>query len=691
MYLRNFEKTFPGGDPIAGATITIYTAILTGAHGAPLTFTDHNGVSSNSTTTNADGMWAATDLPDGAYYDIKIEYNTKIRWLMGRSMHQVEHLYDDKTPAANRNLLKNGGQDDWARWLRNGSVTISGISTADVEIADYWVAAVTGGGDSATGTRAVAAGIASQYVSELVYTRVAGNLKYRYIFPVAHAKGLQGKAIGAVLAIYQTANARVKPYITDSAGTTFGTVLTTVGAWAVISVNRTVDPASTSLEIGWITDTPVAGGYTIRTCMALADYGAQVPVFTVYPYSGKTPGESDRFVGTLTIDDTQVLTGNLGYLSEIANSYARRIKEIIGAAGGNWRSVIPSSLTALLALVTTAQTTANTGVTNAATAQAAANAAQTSANAAQASANSADANANTRVVRTGDAMTGALTVTDSGAGTVALITRNSTAGSTAYGLGVLNALANGWDLLIDHVTAAFGVAISGTSAAFSGAITAASATLSGAITAASGTINGTLTAQQGGVFHDWSAVTFSATSDVSIAGTSVKARSSHTGTQAPATISPQGSGSGLDADTLRANTPANLVARANHTGTQAPSTISPQGSGSGLGADTLDGLDATAFSLSGHTHTAAPASAGGAYVGNSAGARVIANSLGYQPRLVVISGPISMGMIHRDTVTSVITYGGTPSFVGGGSLDASGFTVPAAFNLTGTYTWVAFP
>lgn len=40
------------------------------------------------------------------------------------------------------------------------------------------------------------------------------------------------------------------------------------------------------------------------------------------------------------------------------------------------------------------------------------------------------------------------------------------------------------------------------------------------------------------------------TSDVRISGTSVKSRSIHTGTQAPATISPQGAGSGLNADTV---------------------------------------------------------------------------------------------------------------------------------------------
>jgi hypothetical protein len=78
-------------------------------------------------------------------------------------------------------------------------------------------------------------------------------------------------------------------------------------------------------------------------------------------------------------------------------------------------------------------------------------------------------------------------------------------------------------------------------------------------------------------------------------------RANHTGTQsaatiagtfAPGTISPQGHSSGLDADTVDGKHASELLTRANHTGTQAPSTISPQGSGSGLDADTVDGLHA---------------------------------------------------------------------------------------------------
>lgn len=46
--------------------------------------------------------------------------------------------------------------------------------------------------------------------------------------------------------------------------------------------------------------------------------------------------------------------------------------------------------------------------------------------------------------------------------------------------------------------------------------------------------------------------------------------------------------------------PATLRARASHTGTQAPATISPQGAGSTLDADTVDGIEASAFSTGPH-------------------------------------------------------------------------------------------
>lgn len=70
-------------------------------------------------------------------------------------------------------------------------------------------------------------------------------------------------------------------------------------------------------------------------------------------------------------------------------------------------------------------------------------------------------------------------------------------------------------------------------------------------------------------------------------------RINHTGTQSPSSISPQGSGSGLNADKLDGLDTSFFLSRGSHTGTQLPSTITPQGAGSGLNADAVDGLDSS--------------------------------------------------------------------------------------------------
>ena len=71
----------------------------------------------------------------------------------------------------------------------------------------------------------------------------------------------------------------------------------------------------------------------------------------------------------------------------------------------------------------------------------------------------------------------------------------------------------------------------------------------------------------------------------------------------PALITPQGAGSGLDADTVDGQQASALLSRSAHTGAQAPNTISPQGAGSGLDADKLDGKDASAFAANPHSHS----------------------------------------------------------------------------------------
>lgn len=76
-------------------------------------------------------------------------------------------------------------------------------------------------------------------------------------------------------------------------------------------------------------------------------------------------------------------------------------------------------------------------------------------------------------------------------------------------------------------------------------------------------------------------------------------RGNHTGTQPPSSISPQGVGSGLDADRVDGYEAPALLNRSSHSGTQPPSTISPQGAASGLDADTVDGMHASQLTAGG--------------------------------------------------------------------------------------------
>lgn len=71
-------------------------------------------------------------------------------------------------------------------------------------------------------------------------------------------------------------------------------------------------------------------------------------------------------------------------------------------------------------------------------------------------------------------------------------------------------------------------------------------------------------------------------------------------THSPADISPQGAGSGLDADLLDGQTSADF-AQSVHSHT--PDAISPQGAGSGLDADLLDGKTSVDFAQAVHSHT----------------------------------------------------------------------------------------
>lgn len=208
-------------------------------------------------------------------------------------------------------------------------------------------------------------------------------------------------------------------------------------------------------------------------------------------------------------------------------------------------------------------------------------------------------------------------------------------------------------------------------------------------------------------------------------GVNALARANHTGTQLAASISDLATAVALlDAATVGTRSAAFLLARANHTGTQLAATISDLATAvSGMAAASATTATSATSATTAATATNALALGGAAaanyarkdvasdfttrptinggdvaiaanntYNGNGAGARVIVNTLGYEPRAVLITGTGVQdvgAIILRNDLTLLFMVGtGAMALSSGGSLDASGFTVPSSLNTSGnTYTW----
>lgn len=180
-----------------------------------------------------------------------------------------------------------------------------------------------------------------------------------------------------------------------------------------------------------------------------------------------------------------------------------------------------------------------------------------------------------------------------------------------------------------------------------------------------------------------------------------------------------GAGSGLDADTVDGSQASALLARANHTGTQAPATISPQGTGSGLDADTVDGIHAASFWQASNDGAGSGLDADlldglqaaafglkyatGTYVGDgtTAGRQV---TTGFIPTFGIIVGGTSnatmeqfliygsghaVRTVNNATAANVATFSGSVGFHGSNGFTVAGGNTHA--NISGvTYTWLAF-
>jgi hypothetical protein len=339
MDLANFEFFANTGAAVVGATVTPYPA--SDIHPNP------NSPAAASTQTNTNGKWSFTGLPDGQMYDIKIEYGGgQVKWYKANAKINLGHLYDDRTPDTNRNLLPNGGMSGWSRWVRAGSGPL--VITSATEIADGWKATISGG-DSATGTRAAApSGMNAQYCSQFAYTRVGGQLVYSAALPAWMAYALRGKAVSATAQVKQSANAGLRIGISDSAGGTESTPLSTTGSVGTITVSRTISASTTVLSVYVVTAAAITGESTLEVGNVLLDYGSVAPVFALdRPDYGLSVEESDRLVGLRTANDALgTAYADTAFLSEFVSWFAKRIKEIAGTNG--WKDAVPASLNTLL-------------------------------------------------------------------------------------------------------------------------------------------------------------------------------------------------------------------------------------------------------------------------------------------------------------------------------------------------------
>lgn len=69
---------YDNGDPVPNADVTIYNAATS--------------ATVDTTTTDASGVWESLGLADGVTYDVKIDKDGVVRWIMGGEKHQLAEL-----------------------------------------------------------------------------------------------------------------------------------------------------------------------------------------------------------------------------------------------------------------------------------------------------------------------------------------------------------------------------------------------------------------------------------------------------------------------------------------------------------------------------------------------------------------------------------------------------------------------
>lgn len=462
--------------------------------------------------------------------------------------------------------------------------------------------AINGVGSSAAVSRETATKSADSAVAaKIVQTHVSGQFTLQQSFPIPSS--MRGKQVSLSVQVQQSVASVVQAFIGDSVTNTFSSTSATTGSFVTMTVTRTIDAAATFVTAGII----ITASATVYVDNAIWSLGAAAATYRPEYFSAY--GLTNDLLATDAVDARVIAAAAVGSNELAAGAALANLgyTPVNKAGDSGIGALSASSLTATGAVAAASAAVsgaATVGTTLGVTGQSTMNNHLNMGPSAQ--------------IKFATANGAKLDLASNGQYTLEVASSRLIIQSAQhFSFHNVGATVGDYTLTIDSATHA---------AIFQGVVTAA---------------------------------------DFQIGGTSVKARSTHTGTQAAATISPQGSGSGLD-------------------------------------ADTVDGQHAAAFATSGHTHAGATKIAAGSYSGASGTSRQI--TTGFVCKLVQITGLAAGSARISYTLTSAtannnLYWAGSSAVTTGGisntKLHASdGFVVDFSTDFSDhpsyAYTWVAF-
>jgi hypothetical protein len=232
VWIRNWEHNAASGLPISGATVEVRNASLV---------SPNTGTIIASTTTDPNGMWEFTSLPDAAV-DVKVISGGNIWWHKGMTKHSVDAIFYVTPIPRTDNFLRNGGFEA-ATALGAGPWTV----TADVPVLDGW-RAVAGAGSTGTVSRDTTIHAPDSTTSaKVIYSKVSGN--FALYQQIALPSAFRGKQVSVSAQVRQGVANSTFLRIADSGGSAVSSTSATTGSFVTLTATRTVDANATLLQI----------------------------------------------------------------------------------------------------------------------------------------------------------------------------------------------------------------------------------------------------------------------------------------------------------------------------------------------------------------------------------------------------------------------------------------------------------